>query len=110
MNANRHGNGKQHQRHDQTFDVMAAVKCPVQNMGGHHEVHYEIEVEHHYIPRQNGAWEVEVAEGRDQMPEAVGASDIHRDEHQAHHDGTDGQQFAVDDDFPDGLPVIDVCR
>src|ERR1039458_1036383 len=110
VDAHGHGNGQQHQRHYQTLDVMAAVKCPVQNVGGHHEVHYEIKVEHDYIPGQNGAREVEVAEGRNQMPETVGTPDIHHDEHQAHHDRTDGQQFSVDHDFPDGLPVVDVLN
>ena len=56
------------------------------------------------------AREVEVAEGRNQVPEAVRAADIDDHEQQAHDDGADGQQFAVDDDLADRLPVVDVGR
>ena len=44
------------------------------------------------------------------MPVAIGAADIDQYEQQAHGDGADGEQLAVDYDFANGLPVIDVCR
>ena len=44
------------------------------------------------------------------MPDAVGASHIHKDEEHAHDDGRDRQQLAEDCDLLDGFPVVDVGR
>ena len=84
------------------------MESAVQNVRRHHEVYQEIEVEHQDVPRQHRAREIEMAHWRNQVPETVGPPDIDHHEHQAHHNGADGQQFPVEDDLPNGLPVVDV--
>ncbi len=43
------------------------------------------------------------------MPEAVRPADVDQHEEQTHDDGAHREEFPVDDDLPDRLPVIDVC-
>jgi hypothetical protein len=76
----------------------------------HDEVHDEVEVQDEHVPGQDRLREVQVPDAREQVPEAVGAADVHEDEQQAHHDRADGQQFPVDDDLANRLPVVDVRR
>ena len=110
VNPHRHRHAQQHQRNNQPLDVGLAVKRAVQNVRSHGQVHREIQVQHQHVPRQNAAREVQKPERRYQVPETVGPPDIHQHEHQAHGDGADGQQLAVNHDLANGLPVVNVCR
>ena len=56
------------------------------------------------------AGKVELADAGNQVPEAVGPPEVHRDERQAHEDRRHREQFAEDDQVVQFLVVVDVDR
>ena len=70
----------------------------------------EVAVEDEDVPAEHRTGEVEDADARNQVPEAVGAAEIHGDEGEAHQDGGDRKKLAEDDEVVEVLVLVDVDR
>ena len=74
------------------------------------DVKQQVAVEDDDVPAQHRGGEIELPMPGNQMPEAVGPAEIHRDERQAHDDGRHREQLAEDDEVVELLVVVDVNR
>ena len=108
VDAHRHRDRDEDEGDDQALLVVPAAERAIQDVGDHDEIDREVGVQHHRVPGQDGAGKVQVAQGRDEVPEALRVPDVDEHEEHAHDDGAHREQLAEDDDLADRLPVVDV--
>src|ERR1051325_385963 len=68
----------------------------------------EVTVQHDHVPAQHRGRKIELTDSGNQVPEAIGPAQIHRDEREAHNDGRDREQLAKDDEIMQLLVVVNV--
>ena len=99
--------------HEGQVDVrvrLAAKILHVQQVAADMHVHQQVARQHDHVPGEHGPREIEFAEVRHQVPEAIRAPEIHRDEDQAHYHGGHGEQFAEEHHVVHVPVAVDVRR
>ena len=108
VDADRHRNRQQDEGNHESLRVRTFREGAKQDVRDDDEVHQEVHVQHDHVPRQDGSREVQPAERRHHVPQAVRTADVDHDEEHAHRDRAQGQQLTDDHDLADRFPVVHV--